>query len=106
MTKFIIAYDVADNNRLRKLAKCIQTQAVRVQRSVFIFDGTAKNLDVLMRDCLQYIDIHSDVLQSWRLADVVKVETFAAGLSVTPNLAAIVLSPCGCYSVEDDVASK
>ena len=42
--KFIIAYDIANPRRLRKVAKRLEQCAVRVQKSVFVYHGTRKQL--------------------------------------------------------------
>jgi len=37
--RFLIAYDIGDPKRLRRIARLMERHAVRVQKSVFLFDG-------------------------------------------------------------------
>lgn len=66
--RFLIAYDIADPKRLRQLALFLERHAVRVQKSVFLFEGLPNELEVVMRGCLAEIDIYEDVVQSWPIA--------------------------------------
>jgi len=43
--KYVIAYDICEPRRLRRVAKCLERSAVRVQKSVFICDGSRQELE-------------------------------------------------------------
>ena len=36
---FLVAYDIADPKRLRRVARLLERYALRCQKSVFLFDG-------------------------------------------------------------------
>jgi CRISPR-associated protein Cas2 len=46
--RYLVAYDVRDDRRLRNVATCIEGYGTRIQYSVFICDLTAQEV-VLMR---------------------------------------------------------
>jgi len=39
---FVIAYDIADAKRLRKVAKALEKVALRIQNSIFLYKDTTK----------------------------------------------------------------
>lgn len=43
-SRFLVAYDIASPRRLRRVARCLERQAIRTQKSVFLFQGTAAQL--------------------------------------------------------------
>lgn len=62
---FLIAYDIADEKRLRQVAKAIERKARRVQKSVFVFTGSRKQLDGLITELVQQTDPSEDRIQAW-----------------------------------------
>lgn len=65
---FLVAYDIADPSRLRRVARCIEKQAIRCQKSVFLFDGPPQAVAALLRQLGKIIDEEADVVQAWRLS--------------------------------------
>jgi len=66
--KFLIAYDIADPKRLRRVSRLLERHAQRCQYSVFWFDGTERDLEELLAAAAKQIDESEDRLQAWRLA--------------------------------------
>jgi len=62
--KFLIAYDIANPRRLRRVAKRLEQYAVRVQKSVFVFHGTRQDLDGVKSELLSLIDVAEDRVQA------------------------------------------
>lgn len=89
--KYLIAYDIADDRRLRLVAQYWERVAQRVQRSVFLFDGTSTELENLMRGVLSVVDIHEDVVQAWPVASPSTAGWLELG-TVSPG-------PCLCLIV-------
>jgi CRISPR-associated protein Cas2 len=60
---FIIAYDIADVKRLRKIAKVVEKKAMRIQYSIYIFyDATQKELTSLLDAiCKIYDEKYDDI---------------------------------------------
>jgi CRISPR-associated protein Cas2 len=46
---WIVGYDVSDNRRRRRLARLLEGEARRIQKSVFCTECTQDNMDSLMR---------------------------------------------------------
>lgn len=90
--KFLIAYDVADEKRLRKVAKYFEQYAQRVQRSVFIFSGAPEQMERVMRGSLAEIDPHEDVVQSWPLAHTTSVGRIDQGQGFDPHGACLIVA--------------
>lgn len=57
---FIIAYDIRDNKRLRKMAKMIENEALRVQFSVFYIKCDKKKLSEIIDKIKKIIDEDED----------------------------------------------
>ena len=65
--RYVIAYDIADPKRLRRVARCLERQAIRCQKSVFLFEGTEEALASLLNLAESHIDRNADVIQAWKL---------------------------------------
>ncbi len=65
--RFLIAYDIADPKRLRRVARCLERHAVRCQKSVFLFEGTEDALARLLAAAEVCLDRAADVVQAWKL---------------------------------------
>ena len=48
MPKYLIAYDICCPKRLARVARSLEKKAVRVQKSVFMFEGPPQALDRLL----------------------------------------------------------
>ena len=62
---FLIAYDIADPRRLRPVAQSLERHGRRVQKSVFIFTGSRRDLDGVLAEVLQHLDVAADRVQAW-----------------------------------------
>jgi CRISPR-associated protein Cas2 len=60
---FIITYDIADTKRLKKIAKLIEKNAMRIQYSVYIyFDATQQEVTKLLVEvCKLYHAEYDDI---------------------------------------------
>jgi CRISPR-associated endonuclease Cas2 len=63
--RFIVAYDICHPRRLKQVAKRLEQSAVRVQKSVFLYEGSRAELDAVCGDLMTLIDIHEDRVQAW-----------------------------------------
>jgi len=65
---FLICYDIADKKRLAKIAKIIEVEALRIQRSVYFYAGvTKKELDSLISKILVILNIKIDDLRIYTI---------------------------------------
>lgn len=98
--KFIVAYDICDPRRLRRVAKLLEQIAVRVQKSVFIFEGTRRDLDAVTGDLTRLIDVAEDRIQAWPVHDGPDIRRWEAGTALPGSVAAAILCPDGVFYVE------
>jgi len=65
---YIITYDISDEKRLAKIAKTIEKQAFRVQRSVYLYpDSTTKELSNLVQNVVHLIHQDRDDVRVYKL---------------------------------------
>lgn len=101
--KYVIAYDIAHPRRLRKVARRLEQSAVRVQKSVFIFSGTRRDLDAVKGDLMTLIDVAEDRLQAWPIHGGQGVVGFTEGAAICGTAVCVVLSADGIVYVEEPV---
>ena len=65
---FVLAYDVADPRRLRRVARCLEKRALRCQYSVFLFRGDRAAVLGLLDEVRPLLDAAEDVIQAWPVA--------------------------------------
>ncbi len=83
MPAFLIAYDVSNPKRLRRVARTLERRAVRVQYSVFLFRGERAALAELIEELRRLIRPDEDVVQAWPVPHGVDADQYALG-SVRP----------------------
>lgn len=67
---YVIAYDIADEKRLRRVARLMERHATRVQKSVFLFHGDEAGVNALLDEAAGRMDLEADVVQAWKAARV------------------------------------
>lgn len=98
--RYIIAYDICQPHRLRRVAKRLEQSAVRVQKSVFIFEGTRNELNVVTGDLMRLIDVNEDRVQAWPVHHGPDIRGWDAGTALPGHVAAVVLCNEGMIYVE------
>lgn len=76
----IVAYDIADPGRLRKVARTVEDFGDRVQLSVFACQLTARDLSVLRQRLLSIIEAAEDQVVIFPLGPVHDGKSDAPGL--------------------------
>lgn len=67
---FIISYDISDDKRLRKIAKILEKQAIRIQFSIFYYPkATKQELHNLLEKILQIYDPKQDDIRVYNIKD-------------------------------------
>jgi CRISPR-associated endonuclease Cas2 len=64
---FLIAYDIADPSRLRRVARYLERRAVRCQKSVFLFHGDREQVIGVLEGLAPLLVEDQDVVQAWLL---------------------------------------
>jgi len=65
---FIITYDISDKKRLSKIAKAMEKEAFRIQRSVYLYpDATIKEITPLLEKVTKLIHEQKDDLRVYKI---------------------------------------
>jgi CRISPR-associated protein Cas2 len=65
---FLICYDIADKRRLSKIAKLVEANALRIQRSVYFYEGASKKeLTSLIDKVVNILDEKADDLRIYTI---------------------------------------
>lgn len=89
---FIVAYDIADPKRLKLVAKLLERDARRVQKSVFMFHGSRKQLDGIISGLVQYIDPFADRIQAWPVRTSTRAGRVDAGNAIPDTGVALIMA--------------
>jgi CRISPR/Cas system-associated endoribonuclease Cas2 len=66
---YLIAYDIADPRRLRRLHRALRAEALAVQESLFLVRGTVDEVEVLLDRLEGLMDPRADDLRAYPIAD-------------------------------------
>ena len=67
MTEYIICYDITEPRRLGRIHRALKQYALPLQYSVFLFQGTAQQLETCLQRLAQLMDPHSDDIRAYPL---------------------------------------
>ncbi len=65
MNDYIICYDISDPRRLGRIHRLLKKQALAVQYSVFLFSGTAAQLQRCLDQLQAVMDPHNDDIRAY-----------------------------------------
>lgn len=97
---YLVAYDIANPKRLRRVARFMEKRALRCQKSVFWFHGDAVAVTKLLDEAAVLLDAKVDVLQAWQVALAETANGLARGMPLPINPAGIVACPGRTLFVE------
>lgn len=103
--KFLIAYDVADPKRLRRVAECLERAAQRTQKSVFLLEGSPAELAAVQRQLIKLIDWAEDRIQSWPVIESTALSRWDAGQTLPSRVLCAVVTPREVLLLEDRLVS-
>lgn len=67
---FLICYDISDKKRLSKIAKTLEREALRIQRSVYFYEeATKQELNELIDNILKNFNKKEDELAIYTIKD-------------------------------------
>jgi len=81
----LVAYDITQPRRLRRVAKTCQDYGVRVEKSVFECDLDEATFATFWRELNEEIDPDEDALVAYRICRTCSRETQSAGAVVRPG---------------------
>jgi len=65
---FLVCYDIADVKRLKKVAKTLETVAMRIQKSIFYYmDASAEDIKHLVEIFNKIIDPKEDDIRIYKI---------------------------------------
>lgn len=103
--RWILAYDIADPRRLKRVAQQLERFAQRVQKSVFLFDGSHRTLTAALDRVAAEIDPEHDRLQAWPLAAARSEHDFGNETALPPLARAVVIVAGEILSVPSSTTS-
>lgn len=75
----LVIYDIADNKRRNAMVHCLNKYGMRVQKSAFEAFVTKKKYDQLVHESKGLIDMETDSLRIYILADHTSVRSWGVG---------------------------
>jgi CRISPR-associated endonuclease Cas2 len=90
---YLVAYDIACPQRLRRVARVMERRAIRCQKSVFRFRGDRAGVNDLLDEAARAMDEEEDVIAAWLLAAAPTGPALVRGTPLPATPAAVVLAP-------------
>jgi CRISPR-associated endonuclease Cas2 len=100
MPYYLIAYDIAHPRRLRRVARLLEKHAMRVQYSVFLFEGEKVAVEQLLDLAAKLLKPSLDVIQAWHIGGDPHVPDLIRGIGVPARPAAVVMDGKQTYLVK------
>jgi len=72
---YMIAYDIADDKRLKRVHRKLKKEAMAVQKSVFFIKGTERDINFLMDKVALSMNLDEDNLKAYPILEPDKVWT-------------------------------
>jgi CRISPR-associated endonuclease Cas2 len=88
---YLVAYDIAEPRRLRRVARFMEKRALRCQKSVFWFDGDAEAVVALLAEVAPLLKADEDVVQVWQVATQETIVGRCCGTPLNLRPAGVVL---------------
>jgi len=88
---WVIAYDVTANRRRTRIAKRLEAQGIRLQKSVFLVIGSPRGVRRLVREMGDEIDRTTDSVCAWPLILTWETEQLAVPPEAAPLRTAFVI---------------
>jgi CRISPR-associated protein Cas2 len=84
---FLVCYDIADDKRLRKVAKILESESIRIQKSQFFYvDATMENITKLVINLEEIIDKDEDDIRIYKVDKLKSIHLKSAVNLKQPNL--------------------
>ena len=75
----LVIYDIVDNKRRSRMVKCVERYGIRVQKSAFEGFLSKKKYERLVEETSRLIDLETDSLRIYLLADHTSVRSWGCG---------------------------
>lgn len=88
---WVIAYDVTKDRRRTRIARRLEAQGIRLQKSVFLVIGSPRGVRRLVREIGSEIDVATDCVCAWPLLLTWETEQIAVPPEAAPLRTAFVI---------------
>ena len=102
---FLIAYDIASPRRLARVARRIEKQCERIQKSVFLAELSRSEMKRLFDDLERLTMRQKDVIQAWKIKNRSDGPDFGIGTTRQHRVAALVQSGNTYYLLDHNEVS-
>ena len=75
----LVIYDIVENKRRSRMVKCVERYGIRVQKSAFEAFLSKKKYERLVEETSRLIDLETDSLRIYLLADHTSVRSWGVG---------------------------
>ncbi len=83
LRNWLLAYDIADPRRLRRVHACVKKYAIPVQLSVFVLRCNERTLENILAELEEHIDIKEDDVRAYHVPH--HCEIFGLGRKPLPR---------------------
>lgn len=66
---WVIAYDVSRDRHRNRVSRCLAAKGIRIQKSVFLVEGTRQQAQALVRALSAEVDAATDSICAWPLSE-------------------------------------
>lgn len=98
--KYVVAYDIANPRRLRRVARVMEKWATRCQKSVFIFQGDHEGLQKLLNEVSPLLKPDEDIVQAWKAGTGKEAAELSRGTPSSSFPASIVIESRKHWSIK------
>src|SRR5437660_1723742 len=65
---YLLAYDIANPRRLRRVARFLERRGLRCQKSVFLLQADPEAVHILLEEIVPLLNLKEDCVQAWKLS--------------------------------------
>lgn len=91
MVTWVFAYDIRCNGRRSRVATLLQKKGLRLQKSVFLVQGTQASVQALVKKLGDLIDLKTDRICAWPLRVHWQADQICYPASAAPLLEDVVI---------------
>ncbi len=98
---YLIAYDIANPRRLRRVARLLEKHATRCQKSVFLIRAGVDRVRQILDQILPLLKPSTDCVQAWELARGQSLQGLVLGNAQPLEPRCVVSEPSSLHFIEE-----
>ncbi len=91
--RHLVAYDISNGSVRARVARRLDKEGLRYQRSVFLVNQSVERVRSLLGELEEWLDPRTDSILAWQVAKGVAGEALEVGHPMVLEPAAVVISP-------------